>query len=216
MKTYEFIDNFLENGGRITVCVHNTFEACFREYCEAVYDETKVNRGLVGCRNPEEARTLYAKMFKERGRWAWFQRGRDGEPTIHLCIDENEHKGGSLFDITNSLAHELDHFLKGGFFTAAEAEASAACTGGMAKQALNMSAVIISDRYARGLITELYAGDRDAMMDMDIIFECMAHVHKIGSASVNSGEWTQDALDERMYALAVAMIVARENKRAGV
>lgn len=215
MKLYEFTHNIQGREAKVTVRVHNVFIACFNAYCEAIYDEEKLGRGFINAKSPEENRPVYEKMFKERGRWAWFQRGTDGCPILHLCIDENEHKGGSLCDIMHSLAHELDHFWKGGFFTAAEAEASAVFTGHMAQNALDMTLSIITDRYARPQVAEVFAGDHDQMMtSMDAIFECMAFTHKVGQGSVESGEWTQDALDERMYALAVAMIHAREQKRA--
>lgn len=218
MSKYEFTHSIQGREVKVTVLLHNTFIACFKAYCEAVYDEEKENRGCINAVSPEGMQVAYEKGFKERGRWAWFQRGRDGLPIIHLCIDENEHKGGSLCDLTHSLAHELDHFWKGGFFTAAEAEASATFTGHMANNALDMALGIISDRYARQLVAELYAGDHDKMMtSMYTIFECMAFTLKVGQGSVESGEWTQEALDERMYALAVAMVHAREQKRsAGV
>ena len=215
MKKYEFAHSIQRRDVKVTVILHNTFIACFKAYCEAVYDEGKENRGCTNATSPEGMQVFYEKGFKERGRWAWFQRGRDGQPIINLCVDENEHKGASLCDLTHSLAHELDHFWKGGFFTAAEAEASAVFTGHMAGNALDMSLSIITDRYAKPLIQEICAGSSEELMsDMDTLCRCMHIVHEMGMTEVCNNAWTHDALEERLYAIAVAMIHAREQKRA--
>ena len=215
MTKYDFTHSIQGHDVKVVVLLHNSFEACFSGYCEAVYDEEQENRGCREASTPEVMRDAYKKSFKKRGRWAWFQRGKDGSALLHLCIDENEHRGGSLCDITHSLAHELDHFWKSGFFTSAESEASAVFTGSIANNALDMSLSIITDRYARQLVSELCAGDSDkTLTSMDEIFECMRIVHTVGTRSVESGEWTREGLEERMYALAIAMVHAREQKRA--